>query len=106
MILQSYWKKYFSKIEVWFIFNLQDPPPQFGRRPYILRIFFPAPFPNVHGDDGDYPPGVQNFKARYLKEGNMWIGLLSPQVDSLLSDGLDPPGNVCPNSHLAQPGDH
>ena len=32
--------------------------------------------------------------------------IVSPQVDSLLSDGLDPPGNVCPHSHLPQSGDH
>ena len=29
---------------------------------------------------------------------------LSPQVDSLLSDGLDPHRYVCPHSHLSQSG--
>ena len=34
-----------------------------------------------------------------------WVSFSCIQVDPILSDGLDPPGNVCPHCDLTQSGD-
>ena len=35
-----------------------------------------------------------------------WVSFSCIQVDPILSDGLDPPGNVCPHCDLTQSGEH
>ena len=56
--------------------------------------------PSEGRDNSLYPDRQNNYVMQ------TWVSFSCIQVDPLLSDGLDPPGNVCPHCDLTQSGEY